>query len=100
MLSDYAAETASGYCAGCARLCESVLTAEIPVSDVMRYLMYYHNYGNRRQAAEKFARIPDSSRRLLTDIDYSAAERVCPQNIPIGQFMQYAIETFGGGRKG
>jgi predicted aldo/keto reductase-like oxidoreductase len=100
ILNDHAAETACGYCAGCARLCESSVTADIPISDVMRYLMYYHNYGHRRQAAEKFARIPESSRRLLTEVDYSKAEKECPQNIPIAQFMQYAIETFNGGRKG
>lgn len=100
ILNQYAAETACGYCAGCARLCESSVTADIPISDVMRYLMYFHNYGNRRQASEKFARLPESTRRRLADVDYSKAERQCPQNIPIGQFMQYAVETFGGGRKG
>jgi aryl-alcohol dehydrogenase-like predicted oxidoreductase len=100
ILNQYAAETACGYCAGCARLCESSVTADIPISDVMRYLMYYHNYGNRRQAAEKFGRILESSRRRLAEVDYSGAERECPQNIPIGQFMQLAVDTFSGGRKG
>jgi predicted aldo/keto reductase-like oxidoreductase len=100
ILEQLAGETADGYCAGCARLCEPAITANIPISDVMRYLMYYHNYGNRRQAVEKFERLPESIRRRLADIDYSRAERVCPRNIPIGQFMQYAVDTFSGSRKG
>jgi len=100
ILNQYAGQTACGYCAGCARLCESAVAADIPISDVMRYLMYYHNYGNRRQAAAKFKRLPGITRRCMADIDYSRAERVCPQNIPIGHFMQYAVDTFAGGRKG
>jgi len=100
ILNLYAAETACGYCAGCARLCESTITADIPISDVMRYLMYYHNYGYHRQATEKFMRLPQISRRRLAEIDYSQAEKGCPQNIPIGQFMQYAIDTFAEDRKG
>jgi len=100
ILNQYAAETACGYCTGCGRRCESSMAADIPISDVMRYLMYYHNYGNRRQAAAKFKRLPESIRRRLADIDYSRAERVCPQNIPIGQFMQYAVDTFSGSQKG
>lgn len=100
ILNLYAAETACGYCAGCARLCESTIAADIPISDVMRYLMYYHNYGCHRQATEKFMRLPQISRRRLAEIDYSRAEKVCPQNIPIGQFMQYAIDTFADDRRG
>lgn len=96
LLEQFAGETADGYCAGCARLCESTIAAEIPISDVMRYLMYYHNYGNRRQATEKFKRLPQISRRRLAEFDYSRAERVCPQNIPIAQFMRYAVNTFTG----
>jgi predicted aldo/keto reductase-like oxidoreductase len=93
-LNQYADETAGGYCAGCARLCESAIAENIPVSDVMRYLMYYHNYGHRRQAIQKFNKIPEISRRHLATIDYSKAESNCPQNIPIARFMQHAVETF------
>jgi len=100
ILEQLAGVTADGYCAGCARLCEPAVAANIPISDVMRYLMYYHNYGNRRQATAKFKRLPESSRRRMANIDYSGAERVCPQNIPIGQFMQYAVDTFSSRRKG
>ena len=100
ILEQLAGTTADGYCAGCARFCEPAIAANIPISDVMRYLMYYHNYGNRRQAAEKFERIPESIRRRLVNIDYSGAERVCPQNIPIGRFMQFAMDTFSSDRKG
>ena len=100
ILNQYAGETAGGYCAGCARLCESAIAENIPVSDVMRYLMYYHNYGNRRQAIEKFNKIPEINRQRLATTDYSRAERICPQKIPIAGYMQHAVETFSGSRQG
>ncbi len=100
ILNQYAGETAGGYCAGCVRLCESAIAENIPVSDVMRYLMYYHNYGNRRQAIQKFHTLPEISRRRLATIDYSKAESICPQNIPIARFMQHAVESLTDGRQG
>jgi predicted aldo/keto reductase-like oxidoreductase len=100
ILNQYARETASGYCAGCARLCESAIAENIPVSAVMRYLMYYHNYGERKPAIQKFYRLPDVARRHLAAVDYSEAERVCPQNIPIADFMQHAVDTFSDQNQG
>ena len=100
ILNKYASETACGYCTGCARLCESAMAENIPISDVMRYLMYYHNYGNHRQAIRKFNKIPETSRRRLGAADYAMAENICPQKIPIASFMQYAVETFSGRRQG
>ncbi len=100
ILNQYAGETAGGYCAGCARLCESAIAEYSPVSDVMRYLMYYHNYGNRRQAIQKFNKIPEINRRRLATTDYSKAESICPQNLPIARFMQHAVETFSDSRQG
>ena len=40
----YAQQTAPGYCAGCANICESAVHLDVPVSDIMRYSMYYHSY--------------------------------------------------------
>ena len=100
ILEQYARETACEYCAGCANLCESGVTANIPISDVMRYLMYYHSYGIHEQAIKKFSNLPEISRRRLVDIDYSKAESICPQKIPIARFMQHAVETLSGSRQG
>jgi len=100
ILNQYASQTAGGYCTGCARLCESAVVEKIPISDVMRYLMYYHNYGNHRQAIQKFNKLPEISRSRLADLDYSEAESICPQKIPIAKFMQYAVETFSDSRQG
>ena len=99
-LGRYARTTAPGYCAGCGNVCESAIRANVPISDIMRYLMYYDEYGHQLQATRLFNDLSPKTRKLLTSIDYSRAESVCPQNIPIARFMQYAVNTFTGRHQG
>ena len=90
LLERYACETASGYCAGCTRICQAALAAPVPVGDVMRYLMYYHDYGDRDRARALFAELPAETRSRLRQVDYSSAEERCPQKIAIGRLMREA----------
>jgi len=91
VLEQYAAATCSGYCAGCAYICDSVLPDVPYVSDIMRYLMYYNSYGERKEARELFAQIPGKVRNKLLSIDYSPAEARCPQHLPIGKLVAEAV---------
>ena len=77
-------------CASCAHICSSLLP-QMPISDIMRYLMYYNSYGRRDTARQLFAQIPGDVRNGLLDIDYSAAEARCPQHLPIGRLVAEAI---------
>lgn len=88
-LLQHAEATCSHYCAGCSHLCERAIAGAVPVRDVMRHLMYYHNYAEL-DAREMFTDIPADIRARLTAIDYTAAEQVCPHRLPIGQLMQEA----------
>jgi len=90
LLQRYALHTASGYCAGCTRLCQTALSTPVPVGDVMRYLMYYHDYGDRDRARALFAELPIETRSRLDRVDYSPAEERCPQRIAIGRLMREA----------
>jgi len=87
----YATETCSGYCAGCGHICNSALPDTPCVSKVMRYLMYYNNYGEQQEAKELFAKIPGKVRNKLLSIDYSLAEARCPQHLPIGKLIAEAV---------
>ena len=86
----YAERTCDGYCAGCANICESAVAGMSCVSDVIRYLMYYHAYGERQRAKESFAALPAYVRNNLTGFDYAKAEKLCPHNIPIARLMTHA----------
>lgn len=93
LLRQYAQETCSGYCAGCGYICEQA-TAGVPVSDIMRALMYHNSYGDKTLAKETFAEIPAEIRSRLLNMDYSAAEARCPNRMPIGRFVADAVKNF------
>jgi predicted aldo/keto reductase-like oxidoreductase len=90
LLEEHARTTCADYCTGCTHICESLYAGEAPIGDVMRYLMYYHSYGESDRARELFAELPSKIRRRIPTLDYSVAERKCPQGIPIGRLMRKA----------
>jgi len=91
VLKDYALANSNDYCAGCGAICDQA--AGVPVSDIMRYLMYHNSYGDREKARELFAQIPQGPRNRLTSMDFSETERLCPQQLPIGQLVKEAVES-------
>ncbi len=90
LLDQFACETSSTYCAGCATLCESALAAAPPIRDVLRCLMYFHAYGEKERARSLFAGLPEPARKDLFRLDFSEAEKRCPQGVPIGRLMREA----------
>jgi hypothetical protein len=89
-LRRYALETQCDYCAGCGSICQAAVGGAVPVSDVMRCLMYHRYYGEPELARETFAGLPEAIRQGLTRVDYSRAEAACPRNLPIASLMRQA----------
>jgi hypothetical protein len=88
----YAQQTCTGYCAGCAEICAAA-TPQMPrIASVMRYLMYYNSYDEHDTAKELFAKLPDQLKVNLTKTDYSKAQSLCPQHLPIAKLMAEAAE--------
>jgi predicted aldo/keto reductase-like oxidoreductase len=92
LLRQHAQETRSHYCAGCADICESSVQGNVPVSDVMRCLMYARSYGNLQRGKTRFQKIPLMTRRQMTLTNYSLAEQRCPQKMAIGKLMKEALK--------
>jgi len=91
LLQQYARERPWTYCAGCADICESAVAGNIPICDVMRYLMYARSYDNPYRASTRFRKIPLDIRIQMAKADYSMAEGRCPQKMAIGRLMREAI---------
>ena len=94
-LNQYARETAPGYCAGCAHICESAVAMDVPITDLLRCAMYDHGYGRRDLALGLFNTLPVDSRDNVFKADFSKAERSCPQRIQIGKVLRRACEDLG-----
>jgi len=92
LLQQYALETRSAYCAGCVQICESAVGGDIPIGDVMRYLMYARSYDNPYRGCTRFRKIPSNIRAQMAKADYSMAEGRCPQKMAIGKLMQDALK--------
>ena len=90
LLEQYAKETAANYCAGCSNICENALAGAVPVATVMRYLMYFESYGDRCRARSLYGQLPSQVRARIGSLDYSLAERGCPQGMAIGKLMKRA----------
>ena len=91
-LEQYAYQTASGYCTGCANICESAVDLDIPISDILRYSMYNHSYGDRDRALKLFNMLPKDVKGNILKANYSEAEKCCPQQIQIGKIMRKTYE--------
>ena len=91
LLQRYAQDTHSDYCAGCSGICEAAVGKGVPIGDVMRYLMYCRDYGDRDYAVTQFNRIPENIRRQMAGLDYPPAEKRCPKKMAIGRLMREAV---------
>jgi predicted aldo/keto reductase-like oxidoreductase len=92
LLREYAQETRSNYCAGCSHICESAVTGEAAIGDVMRYLMYARSYGDHKKASDHFKKIPQKIRKQMLHLNYASAERQCPRKMAIGKLMREAAQ--------
>ena len=93
-LQRYAQLTRSGYCAGCGQICEKAIDSGVPISDAMRFMMYGRSYGDWHRAAHHFHLIPEKTRRIMADLNYSHAEQACPQQMAIGRLIREGLNEF------
>jgi predicted aldo/keto reductase-like oxidoreductase len=91
-LEQYARQTAPCYCAGCANICESAVDLDVPISDILRYSMYNHSYGDRDRALTLLNALPADIKANILMADYSKAEKYCPQKIQIGIVLKKTYE--------
>jgi len=91
MLDNLAQNCRSLYCQGCMR-CESAMSSESRIPDILRYMMYYSSYGKTDDARRLFGELPAAVKESLSLRDYLPAERACPNKIEIGNAMRRAAQ--------
>lgn len=91
-LQHYAGRTACDYCIGCG-LCEEKVNGPLRVADTLRYMMYHDCYHDKRNEARQLYAKLSEAERAFGHLDLSAAERACPQGIPIRAKLEQARRT-------
>lgn len=95
LLERYDRLTRSDYCRPGCGACLSSCPHGVPIDDVLRFTMYYRNYGQQRVALEEYARLPatrNASRCLACP---APCEPACPFGIPIGTKLRAADRLLG-----
>jgi predicted aldo/keto reductase-like oxidoreductase len=88
-LQTYAQATAPDYCAGCAQICEPLLSGA-PVADSLRALMYYRAYGQPIMAKNLFASLKADNLSALSAQQLARAGAACPQGIDLAGALRLA----------
>ncbi len=83
LLEKYDRLVANDYCPpGCGE-CLASCPSDVPVDDILRYAMYYENYGQQRVGMEEHAKL-SSQHNASQCIDCRApCEQACPHELPI-----------------
>lgn len=88
-MHEYRLATSRDYCRGCGNQCMTQLASDTNVPDIMRHLMYYENYGDRRQARTLFNRL-SAGERQIRGVDFAPGEAACPYGLNISEMMERA----------
>jgi len=89
LLVDYANTTGKYFCQRCGE-CETTNADKIPIFDILEMLMYSRGYGRIDWVAQRFDKIPNQIQSKIDSSDYTIAEKICPQKMPITQLMKEA----------
>jgi predicted aldo/keto reductase-like oxidoreductase len=90
LLQRHARETASGYCSGCTDICESAFAENVPIGDIMRYVMYHNDYREPELARSLYRALPKAVRVRIRTGDFTQAESRCPRGLRIGAILHDA----------
>ncbi len=88
LLERYAAAATNDYC----RMCETCLPScpeSVAIADILRFRMYYKNYGHRDDARDYYAGLPEN-RRVTACSQCGECEKACPNRLAIVEKLQEA----------
>jgi aryl-alcohol dehydrogenase-like predicted oxidoreductase len=85
-LVEYAAAFGDEVCRFCNR-CEPACPADVRVADVLRYSMYFHEYGERARALAAYAALPAGRRADACAACPAPCVRACDYGLPVKRLL-------------
>ena len=88
LLEHYAAAATDDYC----RMCETCMPScpqGIRIPDILRFRMYYKNYGHRDDARDYYAALPERQ-QVPACTDCRLCEQTCPNHLAIVEKLKEA----------
>jgi hypothetical protein len=92
VLSEYAREFSTQVCRF-SGACMEACPEDVRIADILRFSMYYHEYGQENRALESYARLVASERAAHCLHCAGFCERACAYDLPIRTLMIEAHDT-------
>ena len=83
MIARYREQASGSYCRVSCTECLSACPQNVAVNDVLRFAMYYENYGMERMATDYYAELPDGRKPLGCESCVGHCEGVCPYGLKV-----------------
>jgi len=83
LIARYQEQTRDSYCRVSCTACLSACPNRVAVNDVLRFAMYYENYGMERQAIEYYAELPAERKPINCETCAGLCERACPNGLKV-----------------
>jgi len=71
------------YCRPGCDACAGSCPQNVPVWDILRYKMYFENYGDEKYAMERYSRLPERQRASVCVNCSAPCETACRYNLPV-----------------
>ena len=85
-LAEYAALFSHEVCRFC-NACESACPDEVRIADVLRFSMYFHEYGQEQRAVEAYAQLVAAERGAHCAHCAGHCESACGYDLPVRSLM-------------
>ena len=83
LIARYQEQTRDSYCRVSCTACLSACPYRVAVNDVLRFAMYYENYGMERQAIDYYADLPAEQKPVSCKTCAGLCERACPYGLKV-----------------
>ncbi|MDH3974669.1 MAG: aldo/keto reductase [Deltaproteobacteria bacterium] len=91
VLKKYEAKYSSSYCrTGCGE-CVGSCPSGAGIATILRYQMYFENYGMEKRAMEGYAKL-DGNAECCVSCEDDACEKACPYGLPVASMLRRAHE--------
>jgi hypothetical protein len=91
-LAEYAAVFSDQVCRFCNR-CEPACPGDVRVADVLRFSMYFHEYGDRERARELYAALPAAARPDACATCPAPCVNACDYGLPVRELLLRARDA-------
>ncbi len=90
LVARYKEQASSRYCRVSCKECLAACPANVAVNDVLRYAMYYEDYGLERMASDYYAELGSDRKPLGCAGCAAPCQSACPHGLPVREKLVHA----------